>query len=154
MIIKYLQEVEENKRDVLWYGGNVVRIEYKDVAFILIAYGNVIGRIYQDGEILKEFKDESNQGAFYTTVNQYPREKPSNDEELANLLIFEEPCEKFLEQVPNCIYLENSNIWSCVIEEPNGNVEDVQHEFESDDLKLCIDELMELIPSIYEDFYS
>ena len=67
-MVKFLQEVEEGKENSLWYGGDVAEIKYKDLTFIITANGSVIGRIYENKELITSFKDTRNMATFYHTL--------------------------------------------------------------------------------------
>ena len=89
-MVKFLQEVEKGKENSLWYGGDVAEIKYKDLTFIITANGSVIGRIYENKELITSFKDTRNMATFYHTINKYLKNKVVTDKDLNVVKIISE----------------------------------------------------------------
>ena len=82
--IELLQNLDEDRLDCLWYGGDLVRATRGNYVLIIGAYGDV--RVYlrdkEDGHEITYVKDKSNWGRFYEENASYIK----NDEELWKLI--------------------------------------------------------------------
>lgn len=64
--------IDENHQDCVWYGGDLVLVEYKGWKFILGAYGDVRATLYDEsGEEIAEVRDKNNYGLFYDEMDRY-----------------------------------------------------------------------------------
>lgn len=147
--ITYLDTVYENKKDVLWYGGDVVEITYKKMRLYLCANGDVRGAIYKDGEELITFKDKSNKGNFSYIIDSYLPEVNSDTalKEILSLdIIFEE---EIKEKQLTAIILDNNNWWEAFVEIDGHFIDSF-----TIDVSDNLDESIEYIKTNIEDIYS
>lgn len=151
MKVEFFEEIENGKENSLWFGGDVAAIKYKDCEFIITANGDVRGDIYEDGELVTSFKDKRNQASFYGVVLDYLKGKVNTDEDLEDWITGDYVTEETLKEKPNCIYLDNSNWWEIYINY-NGDIIDVDCDFGSEKITEVIEELIEKLPKLYNEY--
>lgn len=153
--ICFVDNLYKNKKDVLWYGGLVCRVIYKDFIFNIVANGDVRGSIYKNGEELTHFKDKSNNGVFYDVVSSYLPEI-QNDENLYSILNSDMSSEEIKAKNLTAIVLDNNNWWEVVV---NRVVDGSEGEFIdsftidiSDSIDECIDYIINEKDNLYTHF--
>lgn len=153
--VEFVNSLYNDKKDVLWYGGFVCRIIYKDLAFNIIANGDVRGYIYKDGEELTHFKDKSNNGVFYDVVSSYLPEI-QNDDMLRSVLNSDLSSEEIKEKKLTAIVLDNNNWWEAIVERiVDGSADEFIDSFTidvSDNIDECIDYILTDKDSLYSHF--
>lgn len=144
--IKYEMEPYENKKDCLWYGGLVARVEHKDAIFDIAAIGDVRGHIYKDGEFLTSFKDKGNCGNFAHVMRDYLPEIDT-DEKLRNILDSDISEDDINKGKLTVVKLENNNWWEVIIYKDRDCVDsyvvDSTDDFD-EALKMLLDEIEDL----------
>ena len=84
--------IEEDKQSHLWYGGDVVKFNYKDAIIYIAAIGDVIISFKdKNDDLLFYVKDKCNRGNIYQDLSHYVE----NDEELLKILLEEHPKYQF-----------------------------------------------------------
>ena len=63
--IKWLQKFDNEHKDSIWYGGNIVSIKYKNYTITIGAFGDICG--YIKGEY---YRDKNNGGMFREYLNE------------------------------------------------------------------------------------
>lgn len=153
MKINYLQEIEENKKFHHWYGGDVVEIIYNDeIKFVISAIGDIIGRIYENGELVSCFKDKHNNGSFHDTAFEYI----NNDDELELAANYDYIDEEYLKENKDKEYIINfiSSNWWEVFPVINGEYLDIMHCLDSYSLDDAIDEVINNIDILLNYIYE
>ena len=132
--ITFVQHImDDDHRDVLWYGGRVVEIEYNGYTFILGAYGDVIATLYDrpsenEGAIeLAYVKDKNNGGGFYAEMSPYI----SGDRELYDDIMRNEK-----------IWFNNNNWFEVLVDSPDGKQYDTGWVTNDDDIYNAIEEVL------------
>lgn len=147
--VKYLENIESDKKSHYWYGGDIVEIDYNDNIKILIsANGDVIGHIFnKDGEEVERFKDKRNGAVFYEIGSKYF----SNDKELTRATFYHEPTKEELEdlELNYYVYFDNNNWWE-VFPVVNGELEDIMMCLDSSNIDDAIEEVISNIDSIID----
>lgn len=132
--ITFVQHIiDDDHRDVLWYGGRVVEVEYQGYTFILGAYGDIIATLYnkpfenEGAEEIAYVKDKNNSGGFYAEMSPYIK----TDRELYDDVMRNEK-----------IYFDNNNWFEVLVDTPNGEHCDTGWITNDDDIYNAIDEMI------------
>ena len=149
-MVKFLQKVEKGKENSLWYGGDVAEIKYKDLYFIITANGSVIGRIYENKELITSFKDTRNMATFYHTINKHLKDKVVTDKDLEEWLAIGTI---FVPDKDNYIALDSGNWWECYIRYKGETIE-MDYDINSCKISEAIAEVREIIPKIYDKIHE
>lgn len=152
--IEFIDTIYEDKKDVLWYGGLVCKIYYKDIIFNIVANGDVVGDIYKDGEEITHFKDKSNNGVFYNVIDSYLPEVKT-DNQLYELLNSDLTTEEIKEKELTAVVLTNNNWWEAFVERiVDGKENEFIDSFTldiSDNLDECIDYIINGKDNLYNE---
>lgn len=151
MKVEFFEEIESGKENSLWYGGDVAEIKYKDCSFVITANGDVRGDIYEDGELVTSFKDKSNHANFYGVILDYLIGKVNTDNDLEDWITRNYVTDESLMRKPNCIYLDDSNWWEIYIKYNDDKI-DVDCDFGSVKITEVIEDTINLIPKLYEEY--
>lgn len=149
--IEFIENVYENKKDVLWYGGLVCEISYKDISFQIEANGDVIGTIYKDGEELISFKDKYNNGEFRYVLDSYLPEVET-DIQIHSLIDCELTESEIKEKKLTAIVLYDNNWWEVSVYKNNSKEMEYVDSFVidfSDDIYECIDYIVNEKDNLY-----
>lgn len=149
--IKLLEEVYDNKKHCLWYGGDIAVITYKDAKIILSAQGDVVGNIYQNGEEITRFKDKNNRGNFACEVASYLPEIDT-DEKLIEMLQYDMSESEIINNKLNAINLRNNNWWEVFMEVNGESTNDSFVIDFTDNLDDAIKHITDNLESIYTEF--
>lgn len=149
--IEFVEGIYAYKKDVLWYGGLVCKVIYKDLTFSIIANGDVRGVIYKDGNELTTFKDKSNNGNFYHVVNSYLPEIKT-DEQLQLLLNSDLSFAEIQDKKLTAIVLDNNNWWEALVYKNNNKFIDSFTIDISDNIDECIDYIINEKDNLYAHF--
>lgn len=153
--IEFVDSLYEGKKDVLWYGGTVCNIMYKDFIFNIVANGDVRGTIYENGEELTTFKDKCNGGSFYHVLNSYLPEIKT-DEQLYEILNSDLTEDEIKEKKLTAIVLDNNNWWEAfvdrIVDGPENEFIDSFTIDISDNIDECIDYILTEKENLYNHF--
>lgn len=147
MELKYLQDIEEDKKLCYWYGGDILElIVNEDVKFVLGADGEVIGTLYKYGEELTSFKDKCNYGA----INQALRGYIDTDADLLKYLCCDYVDKEYLDQNKDKMYILNLKMlnWLELTLYIKGEVYNIDCILDSNDITEGIKEAKEIIDDI------
>lgn len=133
MKIELLQDIELDRQNHLWYGGNVAKISYNDIDFYISANGEVSGRLF-DIEKETRFTDKRRQGVLRNYLLDYGI---NTDEELKDAINYK-------------LKLEDSNWWELYAVY-NGEFLDLEACLPADKINDAINSALTLIPS-YEGY--
>lgn len=138
--VEITQQVDKNRLDCVWYGGEVAKVHYKGFTFTVEAIGDVKAYLFDehDKEIAR-VKDKGNGGHFYDEMRQFI----ANDKELKEL---SDGCR---------LVYDDANWWECFATTPDGKFHDMQDVVDADDLvgaiQTVIDTADEIIGWLTED---
>ena len=122
-------KIDDDHKDVLWYGGRVAEVEYKGYTFILGAYGDVIATLLNKeyNDEIAYSRDKQNSGRFYEEMRGFI----TNDKELSDL------------EDEGRLVLENNNWWEVLIDGPDGQQHDIGWVINSCDYDEAIQEMID-----------
>lgn len=144
--VKYVQEVESDKKMHHWYGGEVAKIDYSEkIKFLICATGDMIGDIFdKNGNSVEHFKDKNDSAVFYNIASKYFK----NDEELNRAMFYHDPEKEELSdlELEHYVKFDYSNWWE-VFPIVEGELQDIM---------LCLDafDIDEAIKEVYKNLDS
>lgn len=133
------EEIARKHYHVLWYGGLVTSLYYKDWRFELHALGDVYADLYENGRHIHYVKDKANAGSFRKEMQAYFK---SDDSMLAAL-----HCTHTKYQLT----LDHNNWWECFVIDPEGGFHDLMWALDSDDIFEAIWEIIDGMEETIED---
>lgn len=134
--------IEANKQYHLWYGGDAVKIQYKNIDIFIAALGDINIALFDKSNNRQLFhvKDRFNSGSIYQDLSQYVK----NDEELKKIMLNKHPKYEF-----NVFH--DCNWWECYIGY-NGERYDITWDLDADTLTEAIIETFKELDEIYDFF--
>lgn len=151
MELKYLQEIDADRKYHFWYGGDVVELFYNDeIQFVISAIGDVIGNLYNDKEHLVYFKDKNNMGYFYEEVSKYIK----NDKELEECMTCDFISENDIDNNKGKLISFDNNNWWEVFLVINGQYIDIMCSLASYSIDEAVDEVIENIDNLLQYIYQ
>lgn len=148
--VELVGKIYEDKKDCLWYGGTVAKINYKDAEILLAAIGDVRGDIFKDGEYLTSFKDKRNSGDFAHVISDYLPEV-NTDEKLTKHLNRDLTESEISEKKATVIRLENNNWWEAIVYHQGECIDSYVIDC-TDNLDEAIENTLENIDYIYDEY--
>ena len=138
-MIEVCNFIEANKQHHLWYGGDIVKIKYKDIDIFIAALGNInITLLGKDTEReLFHVKDKFNSGNAYQSLSRYIE----NDKELKQI-IKNEHLKYKLHVFSDC------NWWEAYVGY-NGERHDIMWDLDADTLTEAIIKTFKELDEIY-----
>lgn len=154
------EKLHAERRDVLWYGGEICRLFYKNYTFILDATGDVIVNLESvespsssDTDIYDRVADTRNAGEFYDVMSSYIKD----DEELKKLengstitLPAENPLTGKVVENEYQLVIVNNNWWEVTIFDSNGKFHNPDWICETDTWEEAIEALIDGIKNVTE----
>ena len=151
--VKFIQDLYENKKDCLWYSGDVAVVEYKNAKFYISAQGDVVGTVYKDGIELRRFKDKSHRGDFAHVIDSYIPEI-NNDKRLHELLNSDLSEDEIAEKKLSAIVLTNNNWWEVFID-VNGETYPNSYSIDfTDNFDEALEHVIENLDYIYNEYVT
>lgn len=139
-VVKY----DSDHRHSLWFGGRVAEIQHKGYTFILGAYGDVYGTLYNShDEGIAEVRDKNNAGRFREEMRPFI----SDDDELLTLLKNANGEYKGVRRLK----LGHNNWFEVLIDGPNGKQYDCGWVSESDYIDEALAEMREYMDAAIAD---
>ena len=147
------EKLHADKRNVLWYGGEIARVIYKGYSFILRATGDVIASLSSLGEtadtdIYERVRDTENKGEFFDIMSPHIKD----DIELMLLqngdtlhIPVESPLTGKVSTRPYELVLTNNNWWEITVFDSNGRFYDPEWICEVDNWDEAIEELIDTV---------
>lgn len=153
--VKYLVDIEEDKKHHLWHGGDVAEIQvFDNLKFVIAAYGDVICDIYEKDEYVNKVKDKYNNAVFSDIVSSYI----DNDKELEKYITYDYITNDYFKEIKKegslkdyTISFCNNNWWECYAE-VNGEPIDLMWSLDATYIDEAINEVIEEINSNNSDF--
>ena len=152
------EKLHTDRRDVLWYGGEIARVNHKGYSFILNAEGNVVANLSSIGEtadtdIYERVSDTDNRGEFFDIM--FPH--IDNDATLRALqeggalhIPVENPLTGQIEARPYELVIINNNWWEIEVLDSNGRFYNPEWICETDNWDDAIEELIDGVTELVE----
>lgn len=152
------EKLHTNRRDVLWYGGEIARVNYKGYSFILNAEGNVVANLSSIGEtadtdIYEHVSDTDNKGEFFDIMSPHI----DNDTTLRSLqeggtlhIPVENPLTGQIETRPYELVIINNNWWEIEVLDSKGRFYNPEWICENDSWDDAIEELIDGVADLTE----
>ena len=153
-------KLHENKRHVLWYGGQLAVAQYKGYKITLNATGDVYAFLSsannkgeEDGyDIYDEVKDKYNNGQFYEIMSAYIHDDNELNALCANSKTIALPVENPLSETVKTknyeLIINNNNWWEIMAITPDRTHHDLGLVCESDYWDEAVEEMLSCIHDI------
>lgn len=145
------EKLHTDKRNVLWYGGEIARANYKGYSFILHATGDVVASLSSLGEtadtdIYERVRDTENKGEFFDIMSPHIKDDVElmllQSGDVLNIPV-ENPLTGNVSTRQYELVISNNNWWEVEVFDSNGRFYNPEWICEVDNWNDAIEELID-----------